>query len=418
MERRRGIVFPLQSPVPWSRYGHYLAERPFFTIEPWLHAGAFYVQEASSMFLEQAVRQCLPADRPLRVLDGCAAPGGKSTHLLSLLPAGSVLVSNEVIKARVSVLEENLLKWGSAGSIVTSSDPSAFSRLNAVFDALVVDAPCSGSGLFRRDAAAVAEWSAGLVTLCSQRQQRILADYLPCLKPGGVLVYSTCSYSVEEDEAIADWLLNSFDLEPLVLQTEKDWNIVESVSAKGARGYRFYPDKLRGEGFFLAAFRKKEEAAHHGKSSFAKQKYEPVPKKQQAALIPWLAAADGFSFYQLPGAIHAFTNGVEQTLLLLPGIYVKNAGIAMGKLAGERLVPDHALALSQQLNPNLPAVSLNREAALRYLRKEDLNPPAGFKGWALVNHAGLPLGWIKLLGNRANNYYPAAWRILKTAGHR
>lgn len=413
-----GLSFSLQSPVAWSRYGYYLAERPFFTFEPWLHAGVFYVQEASSMFLEQALRQCLPADRPVLALDGCAAPGGKSTHLLSLLPAGSVLVSNEVIKTRVNVLEENLLKWGSPNSIITNSDPAAFHKLGALFDLMVVDAPCSGSGLFRRDKAAVDTWSADLVTLCSQRQQRILANYLPALKPGGLLLYSTCSYSVEEDEAIADWLLRDFELEPVALKTDPAWHIVESRSPQGAYGYRFYPDKLRGEGFFMTVFRKKSAGADDGRSASGKLKYEALSKKQSALLAPWLHAPEPVRFYQLPAAIHGFTNGVEQALSRLAGIYIKNAGVIMGKLAGEQLVPDPALALSQWINPGLPSVSLAREEALQYLRREEIRPAADFKGWALVKYEEQCLGWVKLLGNRVNNYYPSAWRILKAADRR
>jgi len=413
-----GLSFPLAASVPWSQYGYYLSARPFFTFEPWLHAGVFYVQEASSMFLEQAIRQALPADRPVLALDGCAAPGGKSTHLLSLLPEGSVLVSNEVIKSRVHVLEENILKWGSVNSIVSNSDPAAFSKLDAVFDLLVVDAPCSGSGLFRRDPSAMDEWSSDLVNLCSQRQQRILADYLPALKPGGLLVYSTCSYSVEEDEAIADWLINDFELSTVALQTAEDWHIVETRSPTGAYGYRFYPDRLQGEGFFMAVFRKKEAAANHVRVAYNKQKYEAVPKKQLPSLAPWLHLQAPARFFQLPAAIHCFTNGVEQALSQLPGIYIKNAGIVMGKMAGEQLIPDPALAFSQGLHAALPSVSLDREEALQYLRKEEINPAAPFKGWSLVKYEHQALGWIKLLGNRANNYFPSAWRILKAADRR
>ena len=181
-------------------------QRPSFTFDPLFHAGTYYVQEASSMFLEQALKQSVDLSQPLRVLDLCAAPGGKSTLLQSLLNKESLLVSNDVIKSRAAILEENIVKWGAANVVVTNNDPAHFARLENYFDAIVIDAPCSGSGLFRRDPEAINEWSENNVQLCSQRQQRIVADVWPALKQNGILIYSTCSYSAEEDEAILDWM--------------------------------------------------------------------------------------------------------------------------------------------------------------------------------------------------------------------
>jgi 16S rRNA C967 or C1407 C5-methylase (RsmB/RsmF family)/NOL1/NOP2/fmu family ribosome biogenesis protein len=409
----QGISFPLSHRVPWSNNGFYLKERPFFTYEPWLHAGAFYVQEASSMFLEQAIRQHLDLDRPLQVLDGCAAPGGKSTLIQSLLHPGSVLVSNEVIRSRVGVLEENMVKWGAANSIVTCSDPREYAELQGLFDAIVIDAPCSGTGLFRRDPAAASEWSVDLVKLCNQRQQRILADYWPSLKENGLLIYSTCSFSVEEDEDIADWILENFDAESVELSLSSDWNIVHSLSMRrAAHGYRFYPDKLRGEGFFLAAFRKKNSAEK--RKTNKRPKWELLPKQLQSSLAAWVSEGQNLTFVRMNENILALSEAVEKMLLELPGIYSRRAGITMGKLAGDQLLPDHALALSQRRSFELPYVDLDRETALRYLRKEEVLPQGKEKGWVLASFAGQSLGWIKMLGNRSNNYYPKDWRILKT----
>src|SRR5436190_11131836 len=192
------ILKSAMSRVPWSSSGFYLNERPIFTLDPMFHAGAYYVQEASSMFLEQALKQTVDLSQPVKVLDLCAAPGGKSTLIQSLITTESLLVSNEVIKTRVNILSENITKWGAANVIVTNNDPRDFQRLPGYFDVIVIDAPCSGSGLFRKDPAAISEWSRDNVILCSQRQQRILADIMPALKPGGILIYSTCSYSQEE----------------------------------------------------------------------------------------------------------------------------------------------------------------------------------------------------------------------------
>ena len=244
--------------VPWSQYGYYLAARPSFTFDPLFHAGCYYVQEDSSMFLEQALLQTLDRMQPLKVLDLCAAPGGKSTHLQSLLSEESLLVSNEVIRNRTPVLTDNVIKWGAQNVIITSNDPMHFQKLPSFFGVLVVDAPCSGSGLFRRDEAAIAEWSLNNVALCHQRQQRILADALPTLKQNGILIYSTCSYSREEDEDIADWLVTELGLENIRLQVDEHTGIIESTSPQtNAYGYRFFPDKIKGEGFYLACFCKK-----------------------------------------------------------------------------------------------------------------------------------------------------------------
>ena len=202
--------------MPWCEYGFYLNERPVFTFDPLLHAGAYYVQEASSMFLYEVLKQTCD-DTNKKVLDLCAAPGGKSS-LMSSYFKNSLLVSNEAIKQRANILYENLTKWGSANVIITNNDAADFKRLENYFDVIVVDAPCSGSGLFRKDAEAINEWSIKNVELCNQRQQRILADVYPALKQDGILIYSTCSYSKEEDEDISDWLKNNFNVDSLQLK--------------------------------------------------------------------------------------------------------------------------------------------------------------------------------------------------------
>ncbi|HVK47030.1 MAG TPA: hypothetical protein VM488_04290 [Pseudobacter sp.] len=406
------------APIPWAQQGYYLTERPFFTFDPLLHAGAYYVQEASSMFVEQAMRQTLDLSVKLRVLDGCAAPGGKSTHLQSLISAESLLVSNEVIKTRASILEENLVKWGGVNVMVTNNDPADFSKLENFFDVMVIDAPCSGSGLFRREPEAIGEWSPHSVQLCSQRQQRILADYYPSLAEGGTLIYSTCSYSKEEDEQILDWLLQNFELESLPLQLQQEWGIVEvqSPEHKGF-GYRFFPDRVKGEGFFLAAFRKKEGGEFHYRPS-KKPKVQKASKAETAAVMPWLKPDAGVTIWKQQEQLLAFPSLLEQELLVVADhLYIRHAGVTIGKLAGQQLVPDHALALSTLLQPSTVAVSLKKEDALQYLRKEQVILPDAPTGWALVKYENLPLGWVKVLPNRVNNYYPSNWRILKSGSN-
>ncbi|WP_126247035.1 methyltransferase RsmF C-terminal domain-like protein [Chitinophaga rhizosphaerae] len=398
--------------VPWARGGYYLSTRPSFTFDPQFHAGAYYVQEASSMFLEEALRQTIPASAPLRALDLCAAPGGKSTLIQAALPAGSFLVSNEVIRPRAALLADNLSRWGTTDVVVTNNDPRDFSRLEGFFDLMVVDAPCSGSGLFRRDPEAVNEWSYDNVMLCSQRQQRILADALPSLKPGGVLIYSTCSYAREEDEQLLDWLMDHEQLVSLPLQLQPEWNIVATASpVHKASGYRFYPDKVKGEGFFIACFRKEGEA---GPPKKGKQKFAELPKKDAERILPWLKPGADVRMMLHDGEVLLLSPAVAEDMPLLQQLYIRKAGVKAGQLSAKELIPDHQLALSTIIAQDLPGVELTLEDALHYLRREDLRFGEPLKGWALMRYRGMNLGWAKILPNRVNNYYPKEMRILKS----
>ena len=392
--------------IPWSEFGYYLESRPSFTFDPLFHAGCYYVQEASSMFLEEVLKQTVDLSKPLKVLDLCAAPGGKSTHLLSLISNDSLLVSNEIIKSRAAALNDNIVKWGYSNVLVTNNDPKDFQRLENYFDVIVVDAPCSGSGLFRRDPEAIEEWSLNNVALCCQRQQRILADALPALKPGGILIYSTCSYSKEEDEEICKWITREliFNNEELIIKPE--WGIIKSDSS-----YRFWPDKVKGEGFFIACFRKKD--GDEASRFHLKTKTEKF-SKEESAILKSTIKTDGLSFLRGEKAIHAFPE------TLLPGIsYLQtklrtvNFGIKLGEIIRDKLVPDHALALSSIVSENVQSVELDFEEAIQYLKKKELNISTTKKGWSLVKYQDHPLGWINILPNRINNYYPKELRILK-----
>lgn len=338
--------------VPWSSTGYYLPERPSFTFDPYFHAGAYYVQEASSMFLEQAVRATVDLTQPLKVLDLCAAPGGKSTLLQSLISPESLLVANEVIKPRAALLADNLTKWGAANVVVSNNDPRDFSRLPGYFDLVVVDAPCSGSGLFRRDPELVAEWSPENVTLCSQRQQRIMADVLPSVKEGGTVIYSTCSFSAEEDEVILDWLAGHFELESLPIPLEEQWNIVTTVTGKrNCTGYRFYPHQLKGEGFFIAAFRKRSgEVMRKPKQ----QKSTALSPRQQAVITPWINIPADYQYFLhqeevliLPPLLAA------EMPLLRQQLYIRKAGVKAGHPGAKELIPDHQLAASTLLSDEI-----------------------------------------------------------------
>ncbi len=412
--------------VPWNDNGYYLNQRPSFTLDPLFHAGAYYVQEASSMFLEEVLKQTVELSKPLKVLDLCSAPGGKSTLIQSIISKESLLVSNEVIKTRVNILCENIIKWGAANVMVTNNDPKDFQRLQNYFDVIVVDAPCSGSGLFRKDPNAITEWSEKNVALCAQRQQRILADIMPSLKDGGVLIYSTCSYSQEEDEAITDWMIDELKAESVQLKIEETWGIVETVSEKSnAFGYRFYPHKVKGEGFFIAVFcksRSDNETMREVKSLPVRQAGQMLKGKKKTKtfsvseieiLKSYLIDADGFFFIKQNDDMIAIPVHLENDLSAIQtSLYIKKAGVKLGKIIRNVLIPDHELAVSNIINPALPKLEVDRESALQYLRKVEIKIESDCKGWVLLTHQQLPVGWIKVISNRINNYYPAAWRIL------
>jgi len=402
----------VESRIPWSQSGYYLSQRPSFTFDPLFHAGCYYVQEASSMFLEQAIKQTVDLSRPLRVLDLCAAPGGKSTHIQSLISKDSLLVSNEVIKTRMHILKDNCIKWGADNVVVTSNDPKDFARLPGYFDMIVIDAPCSGSGLFRRDKSAVDEWSINNVALCSQRQQRILADAWPSLKEGGILIYSTCSYSKQEDEEIMDWMNEELQIENIRISIDREWGIVETVSDKyHSYGYRFWPFNLNGEGFFLSCVRK---IGTEKKFSFRpKNKPEPVNKKDLPLVHKWISDSGHFFIqknsivYGIPGA------NIDDITMLLATLRVLYSGIIVGEIFHRDLVPAHSLAMTRFVNNTVPYMDLQYESAIDYLKRKEFNLQSKELGWIRVSYKGYNLGWVKVLTNRINNYYPRELRILK-----
>lgn len=406
---KHSAAFADNEQVPWCKEGRYLSERPVFTLDPAYHAGAYYVQEASSMFLQYLLQQILPAAKQLRVLDLCAAPGGKSTLIASMLDKSSLLISNEVIRTRASILEENMTRWGYMNTWVTSNDPKTFGKLPGYFDVIVVDAPCSGSGLFRKDERALEEWSEANVQLCSQRQQRILADVWSALKENGLLVYATCSYSPEEDEAILDWLSSEFSVESLGINVPAYFGVASVTSPlHKANGYRFFPDKVKGEGFFIAALQKKETTDTIRQGKFKSQHDKKL--EQQAGHL--LAEKD--LVYLRPDKENTFALYREHEpdwQLLQQHLYLRKAGISLGMAGAKEWVPAHEVALSIDASKQLSHIAVNKEQALKFLKKEEMPLEISERGWHIVSYEGLGLGWVKSLGNRLNNYLPKHWRI-------
>ena len=393
--------------VRWHPDAIYLPERPVFTLDPAFHAGAYYVQEASSMFVAEAVKQTTDLSHSIRVMDLCASPGGKSTLLASLLNDKSLLVANEVIKSRVGVLKENLEKWGFPNYVVSNHDPEEMIDLEGFFDVVLTDAPCSGEGLFRKDHKAMNEWSENSVQMCSARQRRILQAAAMVVAPGGILCYSTCTYNEKENEQNAQWLTQMADLEPVKLNIPAEWGITEKKY-----GYQFYPHKVKGEGFYLAVFRKTRGKKLEGSG---KVKMNRVPQKKIDVFKEWLQEPANFEYFEKPdGQIVAIpTVLISNYAVVFRALQKRSSGLEIGQFKGNDFIPSHDLALSTAIAKDLPAIELPKDEALKFLKRENLTIEFSDqpKGWLLAQYQGLNLGFMKVIGDRVNNYLPKEWRI-------
>lgn len=397
----------IKGKVNWSSAGMYLKKRPSFTLDPLFHAGLYYVQEASSMFIEHVISNVLSNRENLAALDLCASPGGKTT-LLSSLPNFRVVLANEIIQSRLGPLFENIVKWGAPHVFISNNDPVDFVNLGEFFDMVLVDAPCSGSGLFRKDMQAKEIWNKELVEFCSVRQKRILGDAVKALADGGYLLYSTCSYSSEENEMNLDYLIGQHGLKSVLIEIPKDWGIVQTKSPiHGAYGYRFYPNKIEGEGFFCALLKK----------DYSTGVTMPVGKKTIQPSIncnveKWIEQPDELFFFQQHEELFAVRTSNEQDLRLFQdALRLKKSGIRIGSLVRGELNPDHELAMGLLMSKNTRIHDMGLEQAMKFLKKENIDIPFKERGWVLMSYQGIPLGWMKTMEGRSNNYYPKNWRI-------
>jgi NOL1/NOP2/fmu family ribosome biogenesis protein len=361
------------------------------------------------MFIWHILSQLFKRTDSMQILDACAAPGGKSTLLASYFQQ-ALLVANEVIKSRAGTLVENLVKWGSPNTVVTNNDPTHLKQLPGFFDLMLVDAPCSGSGLFRKDPAALDEWSEEAVMLCSRRQQRILADVLPALQEGGILLYATCSYSVEEDEAITKWLMEEMQMEAVHITVPAAWGIV-ATDIPGA--FRFFPNRLAGEGFYISVLRKQQAVQEY----YYKENTLLQPNKSSAQLFrEKFHLLENTSVFLQGNLVRSIPSvhwkAVQQ---LAAALYIKKAGVELGEEKGKDIIPSHEWAMQYGLKEGWPVIHLNISEALAYLGRQPLVLEAA-NGWNLVSYQGCILGWVKIIQHRLNNYYPTQWRILKVGG--
>ena len=449
-----------KEPIPWCpSTGRYLSTRPNFTFDPWFHAGKYYVQEASSMFVDLVIRQLV--HDPVMMLDLCAAPGGKSTAVRAALPEGSLLFSNEPMRTRSQILAENIQKFGHPDMIVTNNYPRDYKKSKLQFDVILTDVPCSGEGMFRKDDGAIEEWSLQNVDNCWHLQREIVSDIWSCLKPGGILIYSTCTFNAHEDEENIAWICEELGAEPVALTGIDDsWNITGNLISSSIPVYRFLPGKTRGEGIFLAVLRKEGEEEENVLLSYA-AKAEKDRKKGKAkkgmnadqkgkagkgnknnagkagksnknvlTMIPgnWIRSTSDALEDGEYGMGYDYQKTEDDDIYAIPqrwqyiyelaknSLKVIHAGIKLGTDKGKGLIPDQCLALSTMLNPDaFPQEELSYEDAIRYLRKEAINLHVDSpKKYVLITYQGVPLGWEKNIGNRANNLYPQEWKIKST----
>jgi 16S rRNA C967 or C1407 C5-methylase (RsmB/RsmF family)/NOL1/NOP2/fmu family ribosome biogenesis protein len=400
---------PLDSErVPWCATGYYLKSRPSFTLDPLFHSGCYYPREASGMFLEQVFKQITIPESGIRVLDLCGAPGGKSIQISDLIGPSNLLIANEVIRSRAVVLAETITKCGSGNTIVTQNDPAAYGRLKGYFDVVLIDAPCSGEGMFRTKVA-VDEWSVENTNLCTERQKRIVSDIWPSLKEGGLLIYSTCTFNPSENEENISWLTGKKEAESVVLDIAQ-FNDITEIDFEGIKGYGFYPGLIKGEGFFISVVRKNNE-----------QETETVHRQKKTDLLParnerevagkWIDLPEdrllkwGDELYSIPCAM-------EEYIFLFNHLNVVKGGTRIFTVKKNDYLPSHDLALSQYLKPEaFPRIDISLQEAIAYLRRDNITSSVVNDGWNILTYNDVSIGLIKNLGKRVNNYFPVEWRI-------
>ncbi len=397
--------------VSWCDTGFYLAERPIFTLDPLLHAGAYYVQEAGSMFLSTILDNLFKDNSKQIVLDLCAAPGGKSTLLASKLSEDSLLAANEVIKKRVEILKENLIKWGFPNVIYTNHYADELGKMTQFFDLILIDAPCSGEGMFRKDPQSVDHWSLDAVQTCALRQKNIVADILPALKNQGFIIYSTCTYNASENISNINHFCSTHGLISVDLGSFEDWGIIK-VTENDCVGYQFFPHKTKSEGFFVSIMQKKGDLIAFNTTAATPKYLQKISKIEEESLHQYVENAHEYSFYKREeGDIVALAKTLENSYFsLLNNLQKRSSGLVIGQFKGKDFVPSPELAFSI-VRKDFQYIDVDKDVALQYLKKASLNIDSNLKGWFLIRYKGINLGWIKAIQGRCNNYYPAEWKI-------
>lgn len=403
-------LFENMSPVEWNPSGHYLSERPNFTLDPRIHQGRYYVQEASSMAVSCAIKAAADSlrddtDGPIKYLDACAAPGGKTTAALDTLPADSFIVANEYDPRRAQILIENLAKWG-AEAFITRGDAATMRFPKDFFDIISADVPCSGEGMMRKDDFAIEQWSPALVEECASRQVEIVDNLWKALSPGGFLIYSTCTFNFKENEEVIAYLIENHEAIPIEVPLCSN-DVVGTLGGYSFPAYRFVPGKVKGEGLFMAMLRKpgKHKPFRVNVKSKPQNIKLPVDIKKLVEGDYSLVSADPIRLVR-----KAHVGFYEY---LAKNIKPLVAGIKPGVVKGKDFIPSQQLAMTRSFRRGTyPEAEVDTATALAYLSREAVAlPEEAPKGIVLLTYRDYPLGWVKNLGTRANNLYPDTWRI-------
>lgn len=410
-------VFQQASSIPWCKEGRYLEERPVFALDPLWHAGAYYVQEASSMLIQHILTQLILPEKSINVLDACAAPGGKSTLLTAALSQHpqARIVCNEILDQRYRILEENLIRWSDERCILTKEPIENFVPLGPIFDLILVDAPCSGEGLFRKDPNAMEEWSLKQTHHCATTQKTILRSALSILREGGYLIYSTCTFNPMENQEICDWICSHEGMKMIEIQCEENWGWKKIETTAGQALQAMMPS-VKGEGFFCAVFTKKQNFQANISSNERKNaKNHTLPwkeLKENTLTTVWkdIVSLENHriiehaqDFYLMSAPVLHFTQ------MLGSSVRVRRAGLKLGRIKGKDLVPDSALAYSHL--QKIQRIELNLDEALRFLRREPSGNENSPMGWYLASFQGLGLGYLKKHASGWTNHLPVDFRL-------
>ena len=429
-------------PVPWCDGGYYLPSRPVFALDPQWHQGRYYVQEGGSMFIRHVIASLRPQwDGPIAVLDACAAPGGKTTAVIDALPEGSLIVANEYVPARAAVLRENVIKWGYPSAIVTRADTRVFAAMPSSFNLVIADVPCSGEGMMRKDDDAVAQWSPALIRECADRQWEIVCNLWKALRPGGIMIYSTCTFNRDEDELMVRRILDELGGESIAVPVAPDWHITPALLGDGTpdpimHAYRFIPGRTRGEGLFISVIRKTADDSEDtylpeplpsrpGEKRRARdnQREHPRGRKDRAAsaapsadiVASWLDMPSDYAVSTEGDRVSAFPRRWMPMLerVRRTGADLIHEGVHVATLRGRDILPAHALIMSSAFSTgSLPSVEVAPDTALAYLRGQSPVLPSDTpRGPVVISSLGSPLGLVKNLGSRTNSLYPQQWRL-------
>ncbi|MBO5961597.1 MAG: rRNA cytosine-C5-methylase [Alistipes sp.] len=399
--------------IAWSKNGRKLKERPSFTLDTAFHAGAYYVQEAASQFIDYIVSQ--EDLQGKRVLDMCSAPGGKTTIYSTAVGEDGLVVANEYVRSRANILADNVRKWGMGNVLVTNNAPEHIAQFEGWFDLVAVDAPCSGEGMFRKEEVAREDWSEEAVKMCAARQLSIVREAWQSLKDGGLFIYSTCTFNEDEDEGLLRAFIEDVGevFEPSQrVEIEEIWGVVRG-EVGDFQTFRFFPHKTDSEGLFVAVARKAEPTTQRTPKA-RKRVMQEVDKNSRKELMRYLQQPDNYTFAMVADTIYAYrTEQFKAVQALSEGLTAICSGVAMGQIFKGKLKPDWALSQYVGFERKSVAVEeVDESRALDYLRKKDIAVGNMAEGINLITHKGRALGFAKRVGVRCNNLYPNSLKIM------